>query len=85
VALSAYRTALADAERSSLFDGRLLPPLQVAQELHELVYAARHLPHWAYAPTATLCSLFADPDVADADSETDDREESPGGSPRLQS
>jgi maltokinase len=60
--LSGYRAVLADADRAFLLDERLLEPLRVAQELHELVYAARHLPRWAYAPTATLRSMFPEPD-----------------------
>jgi maltokinase len=59
-ALASYRSTLADAGRSSLFDDRLLTAFQVAQELHELVYAARHLPRWAYAPTAALRAMFPD-------------------------
>lgn len=45
---------------ATTYDERLLWPLRVAQELHELVYAARHLPRWTYAPVATLTALFAD-------------------------
>lgn len=56
--LAAYRSQLDDLHRAELLDERLLWPLRVTQELHELVYAARHLPRWAYAPTATLRSMF---------------------------
>ena len=56
--LDAYRTAVSAGGRPELLDERLLRPLQVAQEIHELIYAAQHLPRWAYAPTATLRSMF---------------------------
>lgn len=56
--LAGYRQPLAVAGRAELLDERLLEPLRVAQELHELVYAAEHLPRWAYAPTATLRAMF---------------------------
>jgi maltokinase len=32
--------------------------LRVVQELHELVYADRHLPDWTYAPVATLTAMI---------------------------
>ena len=57
-ALAAYRHGLDAAHLGPLLDDRLLWPLRVTQELHELVYASRHLPRWAYAPTATLRSMF---------------------------
>ena len=86
-ALAAYRTALDNAGCSSLFDDRLLPALQVAQELHELVYAARHLPHWAYAPAATLRSMFPGPDAATSVRTYlgDDQEVEQSGSSGIQS
>lgn len=40
------------------FAEELLRPLQVVQELHELVYAARHLPQWRYVPDAALAALY---------------------------
>lgn len=43
-----------------LVDDRLLTPFRIAQELHELIYAQRHLPRWTYAPTATLRALLPD-------------------------
>lgn len=58
--LDAYRSTLAGAGCAHLLDERLLAPLRAAQELHELVYAARHLPRWAYVPTATLRSMLPD-------------------------
>lgn len=56
--LDSYRATLGAAGRAELLDERLLNPLRVAQELHELVYAAEHLPRWAWAPTATLRTMF---------------------------
>jgi maltokinase len=38
----------------------VLTGLCVVQELHELVYAARHLPRWMYVPHASLASMFPD-------------------------
>jgi maltokinase len=58
--LRAYRDELADHGASSLFDERLLRPLRVAQELHELVYAARYLPGWRYVPDHALPALLAE-------------------------
>lgn len=58
--LDGYREALRVGGRSELLDDRLLGPMRVAQELHELVYAARHLPRWADVPTATLRAMFPD-------------------------
>lgn len=54
------RDELADHGASSLFDERLLRPLRVAQELHELVYAARYLPGWRYVPDHALPALLAE-------------------------
>lgn len=59
--LSGHRSALAAAGRSDLLDERLLEALRVGQELHELVYAAKHLPTWAHAPMATLRAMFVEP------------------------
>lgn len=36
---------------------RLVRPLRIAQELHEYVYAVRHLPHWRYIPDSSLPPL----------------------------
>ena len=57
--IAGYRDALADAGFDDLLDDALLRPLRAAQELHELLYAVRHLPRWSYAPTATLRAMFA--------------------------
>jgi maltokinase len=39
-------------------DGALLVAFEIEQECRELVYAARFLPRWRYAPMATLRSRF---------------------------
>lgn len=57
-ALAAYRSGL--GARVDLLNDSLLWAFRIAQELHELVYAARHLPRWSYAPAATLASMFPD-------------------------
>ena len=56
--LGAYRSELAAAGQSWLLDERLLRPFEVEQECRELVYAARHLPHWVYVPDAALSALL---------------------------
>lgn len=56
--LAAYTAALDAAGRSELFDARLLTPFEVEQECRELVYAARFLPRWRYAPMAALRARF---------------------------
>jgi maltokinase len=40
------------------FDERLVDAFEVEQECRELVYAARFLPRWRYAPLATLRARF---------------------------
>ncbi len=55
--MDAYREALADAGRSELLDERLLQPLTAERICRELVYAARVLPRWLYAPLGTLRRL----------------------------
>jgi maltokinase len=57
-ALTAYQDQLATLGRGELLDVALLPSLRVAQELHDLIYAARHLPRWTYAPAAALAAMF---------------------------
>ena len=56
--LAAYTAELAAAGRPELFDGALLAPFEVEQECRELVYAARFLPRWRYAPMAALRARF---------------------------
>lgn len=55
--LAGYLAAL-DYSPAGVPNQRLLTALRVGQELHELVYAARHLPHWRYVPAAALPSLL---------------------------
>lgn len=55
--LEAYRRSLADAGRPELLDERLLPAMTVEQELRELVYAARFLPRWRYAPMGAIRAM----------------------------
>jgi maltokinase len=56
--LGGYRAGLAAHGRPELFDARLLRPFEVAQELHEYVYAARFLPRWRYVPDLALRAMF---------------------------
>jgi maltokinase len=55
--LAAYRDGLAAAGRSELFDERLLRPFMVEQECRELIYSARFLPRWRYAPMGALRAM----------------------------
>jgi maltokinase len=52
----AYRAVI---EASGPIDERLIGPLSVMQELHEVVYAARHLPRWRYVPAVALPAVLA--------------------------
>lgn len=56
----AYTARLADAGWPHLLDARLLAPFMAEQECREIVYAARHLPRWAYAPATTLRVWWSD-------------------------
>ena len=58
VFLDAYWSELAARGQAALFDARLLRPLEVAQELHEYVYAARFLPRWRYVPDLAMRAMF---------------------------
>ncbi|MBB2910030.1 maltokinase [Streptosporangium becharense] len=55
---SAYRKRLAELGRSALLDRSLLRPFEIEQECRELIYAARHLPRWRYAPMGVLRSRY---------------------------
>ena len=57
-ALSSYLDGLRAMDRSELFDPQLLAPLRAVQELHEMVYADRHLKGWMYVPLEALRSMF---------------------------
>jgi maltokinase len=56
--LDAYTAGLEAAGSRDLFDDSLLAPFEVEQECRELVYAARFLPRWRYAPMAALRARF---------------------------
>ncbi|MEO3797245.1 hypothetical protein ABGB14_44190 [Nonomuraea sp. B10E15] len=56
--LSAYRARLAERGRPDLLDDRLIRPFEVEQECRELIYAARHLPRWRYAPMGVLRTWY---------------------------
>ncbi|MEU9831218.1 hypothetical protein AB0D67_06705 [Streptosporangium sp. NPDC048047] len=55
---AAYRARLAEHGRPDLLDDSLLRPFEIEQECRELVYAARHLPRWRYAPMGVLRSWY---------------------------
>jgi maltokinase len=56
--LSAYRSRLGGQGRGELFEPRLLRPFEIEQECRELIYAARFLPRWSYAPMGVLRRWF---------------------------
>lgn len=56
--LEAYRGELEARGERRLFDERLLRPLEIAQECHGYIYAARFLPRWRYVPDLAMCSLI---------------------------
>ena len=56
--LTAYVDELTHRNLSHLFDPALLHPFEVEQECRELVYAARFLPRWQYAPMGVLRSWY---------------------------
>lgn len=53
--LEAYTAGLGGLE---IFDRRLLRAFEVEQECRELIYAARFLPRWTYAPMGVLRRWF---------------------------
>ncbi|MEU8381647.1 hypothetical protein [Streptosporangium sp. NPDC048865] len=55
---SAYRDRLAERGHAALLDRSLSRPFEIEQECRELVYAARHLPRWRYAPMGVLRSRY---------------------------
>ena len=57
--LGAYRSELAVRGEERLYDERLLRPLEVAQECHEYIYAARFLPGWLRVADLAMCSLIS--------------------------
>lgn len=56
--LDGYRNTLQESGMGFLLDERLLPAFELEQELRELVYAARHLTRWTYAPLGTLTEML---------------------------
>ncbi|NUR88314.1 MAG: phosphotransferase [Nonomuraea sp.] len=56
--LAAYRRRLAEKGRPDLLDETLIRPFEVEQECRELIYAARHLPRWRYAPMGVLRTWY---------------------------
>jgi maltokinase len=56
--LYAYQRILKANGLSEIFDPRLLRAFEVEQECRELLYAARFLPRWRYAPMGVLRSWF---------------------------
>lgn len=59
--LDAYRVQAADQGGGRLLDEALLRPFMAEQECREIVYAARHLERWGYAPVTTIRSWVPDP------------------------
>lgn len=56
--LAAYRQMLGSCGHAQWLDSELLAGLRAAQELHEIVYAVKYLPHWTYAPAGALRAMF---------------------------
>jgi maltokinase len=56
--LAAYRDGLAARGHGHLLDEELLRPYEIEQECRELIYAARYLPRWRYAPMGVLRSWY---------------------------
>ncbi|MEV0237078.1 hypothetical protein [Nonomuraea sp. NPDC050786] len=61
--LSAYGWRLAERNRPDLLDERLIRPFEVEQECRELIYAARHLPRWRYAPMGVLRTWYQEENI----------------------
>ncbi|WP_433253418.1 hypothetical protein ACQPYK_09985 [Streptosporangium sp. CA-135522] len=55
---SAYFARLDERGHAALLDRSLLRPFEIEQECRELIYAARHLPRWSYAPMGVLRSWY---------------------------
>ncbi|MEO3871961.1 hypothetical protein ABGB18_24370 [Nonomuraea sp. B12E4] len=61
--LAAYRARLAARGRAELLDPALIRPFEVEQECRELIYAARHLPRWRYAPMGVLRTWYPEENI----------------------
>jgi maltokinase len=57
---AAYVERLTDHGVAHLFDEDLVQPFAVEQECRELIYAARFLPRWRYAPIGVLTSWYGE-------------------------
>jgi maltokinase len=55
-----YTGRLAEHGYAELFDESLVGPFAVEQECRELIYAARFLPRWRYAPIGVLTSWYGE-------------------------
>lgn len=53
-----YLARLSELGHGALLDRSLIRPFEIEQECRELVYAARHLPRWRYAPMGVLRSWY---------------------------
>ncbi|GAA3593845.1 hypothetical protein GCM10022419_091130 [Nonomuraea rosea] len=62
--LAAYSARLAAKDRADLLDVRLIRPFEVEQECRELIYAARHLPRWRYAPMGVLRTWYPEENIS---------------------
>ena len=56
--LAAYRDRLAGRGAAGLLDESLIRPFEIEQECRELIYSARHLPRWRYAPMGVLRAWY---------------------------
>ena len=56
--LDAYARHLAALAHADLYDPAPLRAFRLQQVLREVVYAAKHLPHWMYVPDAALPALL---------------------------
>ncbi|NRQ34378.1 phosphotransferase [Nonomuraea sp. NN258] len=58
--LTAYRARLSEHGAADLLDTSLIRPFEIEQECRELIYAARHLPRWRYAPMGVLRTWYTE-------------------------
>jgi maltokinase len=58
VFLCSYQRMLGAMHCVELYDAGLLRAFRLQQVLREIIYAARHLPHWMYVPDAALPALL---------------------------
>ncbi|WP_433438887.1 hypothetical protein [Nonomuraea sp. CA-141351] len=61
--LAAYKARLTEKGRPDLLDEKLVRPFEVEQECRELIYAARHLPRWRYAPMGVLRTWYQEENI----------------------